>query len=294
MENILLSSDLLRLAKLNEESAKELFLETNDEGETILRPDATAIFAKQVLTRMEQERSDKLGQGKKSMAQEVEKVLSPLFSKFDIQAERDVITGITQLAEKLNDDTYKQALSKLTEDEIKKHPLFQQKLNAELSTAKQEAERIKQELEGLKASIAQRERDQVLMAKVEQALEAQNAAFVNRTAQVSYFYKALDQDSIHINDAGQIELLDADGIALRNPQTKQIYSFNEYVISKWLELGYGVTDAPPGSPPAPKGKGGSTISSIAQAQEALLKEKDPQKKADIMKRMADLMRNSKL
>jgi hypothetical protein len=35
------------------------------------------------------------------------------------------------------------------------------------------------------------------------------------------------------------------------------------------------------------------ISSIAQAQEALLKEKDPQKKAEIMKKMADLMRTQK-
>jgi hypothetical protein len=293
MENILLSADLLRLAKLNEESAKDMLLDTNEEGEAILKPDATAIFAKQVLTRMEQERNDKLGQGKKSMAQEVEKVLSPLFSKFGIQSDKDVINGISQLAEKLSDDSYKEGLSKLTEEEIKKHPLFQQKLNTELATAKQEAERIKQEYEGLKASIAQRERDQILITKVEQALEAQNAAFVNRSAQVSYFYKALDRDNIHINDNGQVELLDADGIALRNPQTKQIYSFNEYVLSKWLELGYGVTDAPPGSPPTPKGKGGSMISSIAQAQEALLKEKDPQKKAEIMKKMAELMRTQK-
>ena len=99
MEHLLLNQDLLRLAKLDEDKAKELFLETNEEGEATIRPDATAIFAKQVLNRMEQERNDKLGQGKKTMAQEVEKTLSPLFAKFGIQAEKDVINGISQLAE---------------------------------------------------------------------------------------------------------------------------------------------------------------------------------------------------
>lgn len=293
MEHILLNQDLLRLAKLNEDSAKELFLETNEEGEVVLKPDATAIFAKQVLSRMEQERNDKLGQGKKTMAQEVEKSLMPVFSKFGISADKDVINGITQLAEKLSDDSYKDGISKLTEEEIKKHPVFQARLNAELQAAKEEAERIRSEFEGMKQAIAKREQDQILLSKVEQALEAQNAAFVNRSSQVQYFFKALDRENIHINEKGEIELLDQDGIALRNPQTKQIYSFNEYVINKWLELGYGVTDAPSGSPVINKGKGGSSLSSLAQAQEALQKEKDPQKKAAIMQRMAELLRSSK-
>jgi hypothetical protein len=293
MEHILLNQDLLRLAKLNEDSAKELFLETNEQGEEVLKPDATAIFAKQVLSRMEQERNDKLGQGKKTMAQEVEKTLMPVFSKFGISAEKDVINGITQLAEKLSDESYKEGLSRLTEEEIKKHPVFQARLNAELQSAKEEADKIRNEFEGMKQAIAKREQDQLLISKVEQALEAQNAAFVNRSSQVQYFFKALDREYIHVNDKGEIELLDQDGIALRNPQTKQIYSFNEYVINKWLELGYGVTDAPQGSPVINKTKGGSSLSSLAQAQEALQKEKDPQKKAAIMQRMAELLRSSK-
>jgi len=293
MEHILLNQDLLRLAKLDEDKARELFLETNEEGEASIRPDATAIFAKQVLSRMEQERNDKLGQGKKTMAQEVEKTLSPLFAKFGIQSEKDVINGISQLAEKLSDDAYKGGASQLTDEEIKKHPLFQQRLNAELQAAKEEAEKIRNEFDAMKAAIAKREQDQVLISKVEKALEDQNAAFVNRANQIQYFFKALDRENIHINDAGQVELLDSDGIALRNPQTKQIYSFNEYIINKWLELGYGVADAPAGSPVQSKNKGGSTLSSLAAAQEALQREKDPQKKAAIMQRMAELMRAQK-
>jgi hypothetical protein len=293
MEHLLLNQDLLRLAKLDEDKARELFLETNEEGEATIRPDATAIFAKQVLNRMEQERNDKLGQGKKTMAQEVEKTLSPLFAKFGIQSEKDVINGISQLAEKLSDDAYKGGASQLTDEEIKKHPLFQQRLNAELQAAKDEAEKIRNEFDTMKAAIAKREQDQVLISKVEKALEEQNAAFVNRTNQINYFFKALDRENIHINDAGQVELLDSDGIQLRNPQTKQIYSFNEYIINKWLELGYGVADAPAGSPVQSKNKGGSTLSSLAAAQEALQREKDPQKKAAIMQRMAELMRSQK-
>lgn len=289
----MLNQDLLRLAKLDEDKARELFLETNEEGEASIRPDATAIFAKQVLSRMEQERNDKLGQGKKTMAQEVEKTLSPLFAKFGIQSEKDVINGISQLAEKLSDDAYKGGASQLTDEEIKKHPLFQQRLNAELQAAKEEAEKIRNEFDAMKAAIAKREQDQVLISKVEKALEDQNAAFVNRANQIQYFFKALDRENIHINDAGQVELLDSDGIALRNPQTKQIYSFNEYIINKWLELGYGVADAPAGSPVQSKNKGGSTLSSLAAAQEALQREKDPQKKAAIMQRMAELMRAQK-
>ena len=296
MENVLLNPDLLRVAKLSAAEAQELLFEAPGEegGEPTLKADAPSLIARRILDRMEQERKDKLGQGIKTHAQKVEAAISPLFQAFGVQSD-DVVSGITGLAEKIELlRKEKPSLADLTDDEIVKLPAFQRKLNAELVAAREERERLQKQHEEFVLQVERQKVDNVVFGHVESALSKANASFApNRAAQLRHFFNALDRSYFHLNDDGTIDLLDKDGIALRGPN-KEMVTFEEYVVDKWRnEFGGGIKEADP-APPTP-GKPGTpgSFTTSAQVQEALNREKDPARKRELMRTLAELIGKGK-
>lgn len=295
-QNLLLSPDLLRLAKLTPESAKEELFDSpaEDGGEPVLKPDAASILASRIVSRMEQERRDKLGQGIKTHAQKVEAVVRPLFEEFGVADSEDVLTGLANLAEKIELlKKEKPSLANLTDEEVAKLPAFQRKLNAELQAAREAREALQRTLDEFAARVEQEKKDNIVFGHVEATLRKANAAFgANPSAQLRHFFNGLDKKFIHLNDDGGIDLLDENGIALRGP-SKEILTFEEYVIQKWRELGYGIKEAEPASPaPGKHGKPGGFTSS-AQAQEALKSAKTPEEKREILAKIAELLKQGK-
>lgn len=295
MEHLLLSPDLLRVAKLSPETAKAEFFDPPAEegGEPVLKPDASALLARKILERMETERKDKLGQGIKTHAQKVEAVVRPLFEAFGVQSD-DVIAGLGDLAEKIELlKKEKPSLASLTEEEVTKLPAFQKKLNAELQAAREAREALQKQYEDFAAQVERQKQDSVIFGHVEAALTKANAAFgTNRSAQLRHFFNGLEKEYIHLSEDGSIELLDKDGIALRGP-SKEIITFEEYVVQKWRDLGYGIKEADPAPPtPGKPGKPGSFTTS-AQAQEALKTAKTPEEKREILAKIAELVRQGK-
>lgn len=295
MEDLLKGAkDLFRLAELSESDAQaELFDAPEEGGTATLKVDAWSILAKRIQDRAKREREDQYKRGIRTRSQQVEDAAKHIFEKYGVQSD-DVLTGLSDLAAKIElQAKEKPSLADLNDDEVVKLPAFQRKLNAELAAARAEREALQKQHEDYMAAVKQKEKDSYVFGFVEQALAKANAAFgSNRTAQLSHFFGSLNKEFFHVNSDGTIDLLDKDGIALRG-QNKEMLTFDEYVISKWKELGYGTNDAPP-APPAP-GKTGSpgNFNTSAQVQEAMNREKDPTRKAELLKKLAELTRAGK-
>lgn len=257
MDNLLLSPDLLRVAKLNASEAHSLLYDaaTEDGGEPTLKPDAPSILAKRILDRMEQERKDKLGQGIKQRSQQIEAIVKPLFEQYGVESD-DIVNGITDLTEKIKlTKREKPDLSTLTDEEVVKLPTFQKRLNAELAAARAEREALQKKHEEYMSDVEQQKKDSYVFGFVEQALSKAQAVFgANRSAQLRHFFNGLEKEYFHVSEDGTIDLLDKDGIAIRG-SNKEMLTFDEYILTKWRDLGYATNDAPPASP-AP-GKSGS-------------------------------------
>jgi len=297
MEHLLLNPDLLRVARLSADAARsELFEQAEGEsGELILRPEAPSILARKILDRMEQERKDKLGQGIKQRSVQIETVVKPLFEKYGVESE-DIVQGITDLTEKIKLlEKEKPSLADLKDDEVVRLPAFQRALNEQLASARQTREELQNQFDAFKQAVERDKTDSYVFGHVETALTKANAAFApNRAAQLRHFFNGLEKDYFHIDQAtGGIDLLDKDGIAIRGAN-KEMMTFEEYVISKWKELGYGINDANP-APPSPGRPGEKTTSftSSAQVQEAIRTEKDPNRKRELMAKASELLRSGK-
>lgn len=296
MDNLLLSPDLLRVAKLNSSEAHSLLYDaaTDDGGEPTLKPDASSILAKRILDRMEQERKDKLGQGIKQRSQQIEAIVKPLFEQYGVESD-DIVNGITDLTEKIKlAKREKPDLSDLNDDEVVKLPAFQKKLNAELAAARAEREALQKQHADYMAAVEQQKKDGKAFTLVEQALVKAQAAFgTNRTAQLRHFFAGLEKEYFHLSeDEKTIDLLDKDGIALRGPN-REMLTFDEYVITKWKELGYATNDAPPASPAPGKSGSPGNFTTSASVQEAIKITKDPIQKAELLKKLAELTRAEK-
>ena len=72
-------------------------------------------------------------------------------------------------------------------------------------------------------------------------------------------------------------------------------TFDEYVISKWKELGYGINEATPASPSPGKPGDKTYLNSSAAAAEALkrVKPNDTAIKAELLAKLAELRRAGK-
>ena len=295
MDNLLLSPDLLRVAKLNASEAHSLLYDaaTDDGGEPTLKPDAPSILAKRILDRMEQERKDKLGQGIKQRSQQIEAIVKPLFEQYGVESD-DIVNGITDLTEKIKlTKREKPDLSTLTDEEVVKLPTFQKRLNAELAAARAEREALQKQHQDYMAAVEQQNKDSYVFGFVEQALSKAQAAFgANRSAQLRHFFNGLEKEYFHVNEDGTIDLLDKDGIAIRG-SNKEMLTFDEYIITKWRELGYATNDAPPASPAPGKSGSPGNFTSSAAVQEAIKITKDPIQKAELLKQLATLTRAGK-
>lgn len=295
MDNLLLSPDLLRVAKLNASEAHSLLYDaaTEDGGEPTLKPDAPSILAKRILDRMEQERKDKLGQGIKQRSQQIEAIVKPLFEQYGVESD-DIVNGITDLTEKINlTKREKPDLSTLTDEEVVKLPTFQKRLNAELAAARAEREALQKQHADYMAAVEQQKKDSYVFGFVEQALSKAQAAFgANRSAQLRYFFNGLEKEYFHVNEDGTIDLLDKDGIAIRG-SNKEMLTFDEYILTKWKELGYATNDAPPASPAPGKSGSPGNFTTSAAVQEAIRTTRDPIQKAELLKQLATLTRAGK-
>lgn len=295
MDNLLLSPDLLRVAKLNASEAHSLLYDaaTEDGGEPTLKPDAPSILAKRILDRMEQERKDKLGQGIKQRSQQIEAIVKPLFEQYGVESD-DIVNGITDLTEKINlTKREKPDLSTLTDEEVVKLPTFQKRLNAELAAARAEREALQKQHADYMAAVEQQKKDSYVFGFVEQALSKAQAAFgANRSAQLRYFFNGLEKEYFHVNEDGTIDLLDKDGIAIRG-SNKEMLTFDEYILTKWKDLGYATNDAPPASPAPGKSGSPGNFTTSAAVQEAIRTTRDPIQKAELLKQLATLTRAGK-
>lgn len=295
MDNLLLSPDLLRVAKLNASEAHSLLYDaaTEDGGEPTLKPDAPSILAKRILDRMEQERKDKLGQGIKQRSQQIEAIVKPLFEQYGVESD-DIVNGITDLTEKIKlTKREKPDLSTLTDEEVVKLPTFQKRLNAELAAARAEREALQKKHEEYMSDVEQQKKDSYVFGFVEQALSKAQAAFgANRSAQLRHFFNGLEKEYFHVSEDGTIDLLDKDGIAIRGAN-KEMLTFDEYILTKWRELGYATNDAPPASPPPGKSGSPGNFTTSAAVQEAIKTTKDPILKAELLKQLATLTRAGK-
>jgi hypothetical protein len=295
MDNLLLSPDLLRVAKLNASEAHSLLYDaaTEDGGEPTLKPDAPSILAKRILDRMEQERKDKLGQGIKQRSQQIEAIVKPLFEQYGVESD-DIVNGITDLTEKIKlTKREKPDLSTLTDEEVVKLPTFQKRLNAELAAARAEREALQKKHEEYMSDVEQQKKDSYVFGFVEQALSKAQAAFgANRSAQLRHFFNGLEKEYFHVSEDGTIDLLDKDGIAIRGAN-KEMLTFDEYILTKWRELGYATNDAPPASPPPGKSGSPGNFTTSAAVQEAIRTTRNPIQKAELLKQLAELTRAGK-
>lgn len=295
MDNLLLSPDLLRVAKLNASEAHSLLYDaaTEDGGEPTLKPDAPSILAKRILDRMEQERKDKLGQGIKQRSQQIEAIVKPLFEQYGVESD-DIVNGITDLTEKIKlTKREKPDLSTLTDEEVVKLPTFQKRLNAELAAARAEREALQKKHEEYMSDVEQQKKDSYVFGFVEQALSKAQAAFgANRSAQLRHFFNGLEKEYFHVSEDGTIDLLDKDGIAIRGAN-KEMLTFDEYILTKWRELGYATNDAPPASPPPGKSGSPGNFTTSAAVQEAIRTTRDPVQKGELLKKLAELTRAGK-
>lgn len=295
MDNLLLSPDLLRVAKLNASEAHSLLYDaaTEDGGEPTLKPDAPSILAKRILDRMEQERKDKLGQGIKQRSQQIEAIVKPLFEQYGVESD-DIVNGITDLTEKIKlTKREKPDLSTLTDEEVVKLPTFQKRLNAELAAARAEREALQKKHEEYMSDVEQQKKDSYVFGFVEQALSKAQAAFgANRSAQLRHFFNGLEKEYFHVSEDGTIDLLDKDGIAIRGAN-KEMLTFDEYILTKWKELGYATNDAPPASPAPGKSGSPGNFTTSAAVQEAIRTTRDPVQKGELLKQLATLTRAGK-
>jgi hypothetical protein len=281
-----LTKDLVRLSGLNEDDLKALI--ATEEGE--LKPDAANLYAKAVLDKFKAESREQFNRGVREKGNAVEKAASSLFQTFQIESDK-VEEGLRQLAEKLQGEPGKPDAQSLTVDEIRKAPAFHIALDDAVAKYKKELEQVRTEYEGFKGNITKEKTMQTIYQRGREILETSNAAFAeNPSAQLSFFFKALDTSLFKVDEQGNINLSNADGTPLRDEYGNKI-EFNQYIANQWKAAGYGFNEAPAGIPAINGAKGGVTgFQTIESAREALQRAKTPKDKADILRAMAELQR----
>ena len=287
------AKDLLRLAELSEADAQAELFDAGDDGTTTLKVDAWTILARRIQERAKREREDQYKRGIKTRSHQVEEAAKSIFEKYGVQSD-DVLSGLSDLATKIDlQAKEKPSLADLNDDEVVKLPAFQRKLNTELADARAARAELERQHQEYKSAIDQQQKDNYVFGFVEQALSKAQAAFgANRSAQLRHFFNGLEKEYFHVNQDGTIDLLDKDGIAIRG-SNKEMLTFDEYILTKWRDLGYATNDAPPASPAPGKSGSPGNFTTSAAVQEAIKTTKDPIQKAELLKQLATLTRAGK-
>lgn len=287
------AKDLLRLAELSEADAQAELFDAGDDGTTTLKVDAWTILARRIQERAKREREDQYKRGIKTRSHQVEEAAKSIFEKYGVQSD-DVLSGLSDLATKIDlQAKEKPSLADLNDDEVVKLPQFQRRLNAELAAARAEREALQKKHEEYMSDVEQQKKDSYVFGFVEQALSKAQAAFgANRSAQLRHFFNGLEKEYFHVSEDGTIDLLDKDGIAIRGAN-KEMLTFDEYILTKWRELGYATNDAPPASPPPGKSGSPGNFTTSAAVQEAIRTTRNPIQKAELLKQLAELTRAGK-
>ena len=288
------AKDLLRLAELSEADAQAELFDAGDDGTTTLKVDAWTILARRIQDRAKREREDQYKRGIKTRSHQVEEAAKSIFEKYGVQSD-DVLSGLSDLATKIDlQAKEKPSLADLNDEEVVRLPQFQRRLNAELAAARAEREALQKQHADYQLAIEQEKKDSIALGLTEQALVKAQAAFgANRSAQLKHFFKGLEKEYFHISEDGKtIDLLDKDGIAIRG-SNKEMLTFDEYILTKWKELGYATNDAPPASPAPGKSGSPGNFTTSAAVQEAIKTTKDPILKAELLKQLATLTRAGK-
>ncbi len=288
------AKDLLRLAELSEADAQAELFDAGDDGTTTLKVDAWTILARRIQDRAKREREDQYKRGIKTRSHQVEEAAKSIFEKYGVQSD-DVLSGLSDLATKIDlQAKEKPSLADLNDEEVVRLPQFQRRLNAELAAARAEREALQKQHADYQLAIEQEKKDSIALGLTEQALVKAQAVFgANRSAQLKHFFKGLEKEYFHISEDGKtIDLLDKDGIAIRG-SNKEMLTFDEYILTKWRDLGYATNDAPPASPAPGKSGSPGNFTTSAAVQEAIKTTKDPIQKADLLKKLAELTRAGK-
>lgn len=288
------AKDLLRLAELSEADAQTELFEVSEDGTTTLKVDAWTILARRIQDRAKREREDQYKRGIKTRSHQVEEAAKSIFEKYGVQSD-DVLTGLSDLATKIDlQAKEKPSLADLNDEEVVRLPQFQRRLNAELAAARAEREALQKQHADYMSAVEQQKTDEFFLEHVDQALKKAQAAFgPNRSEQLRHFFKGLDREYFHVGeDKRSVDLLDKDGIALRGPN-KEMLTFDEYILTKWKDLGYATNDAPPASPAPGKSGSPGNFTTSAAVQEAIRTTKDPIQKAELLKQLATLTRAGK-
>ena len=287
------AKDLLRLAELSEADAQAELFDAGDDGTTTLKVDAWTILARRIQDRAKREREDQYKRGIKTRSHQVEEAAKSIFEKYGVQSD-DVLSGLSDLATKIDlQAKEKPSLADLNDEEVVRLPQFQRRLNAELAAARAEREALQKQHADYMAAVEQQKTDSYVFGFVEQALSKAQAVFgANRSAQLRHFFNGLEKEFFHVSEDGTIDLLDKDGIAILG-SNKEMLTFDEYILTKWKELGYATNDAPPASPAPGKSGSPGNFTTSAAVQEAIKTTKDPIQKADLLKKLAELTRAGK-
>jgi len=260
MEELTLNGEVLSaLAGLPADELKDRL--TSEDGE--IKQDAGKTFAQIVTGKfkaVEKERAEnQYKRGLREKGESIEKVLKPIFEKFEIKDFSKAEEAIQELTERLN----KQSTGgdgttdpqQLTEDELKKLPIFQQALDKAISKKDEAIESLRSEYDKYKTTTERQRIAAQVRDKAATVLKQKKAAFgEDEAGQLDFFFKAVGYDNFRVGDDG-IELVDSDGNPLRDQNSNRI-TFDNYIVNQWKKAGYTFHDAPPGSGSAGAQRGG--------------------------------------
>lgn len=285
---------LLKLLDASQDAIQDF---VNDEGEP--KDDAAQTFIKRLNSRISdlrdeaQEQGFKAGERKK--AQAIERELAPMLEKYGIKADR-AEDAIASLRDKIK-DAGKSADGDLTPEKIRSLPAFQEELDRETEKLKKDRDKWKTDFEQYKEQQARQAVAHKARSRGEEILEEMKAEFgPNRNGRLNFFWNAVGMDAIHLNDKGEIEVVDAEGNPMRNADNTRM-TFQDFVVSNWTNAGLGFNETQGnGNPALPADKkGGSdlTITSPEELDRHLQKANTPEEKAKAQRAYAQFLVSKK-
>jgi len=269
MEQYFFSKEAQTLSGLSADELKKAL--QNDEGELV--ENAASQFNNLVLKKFKSSEEEAFNKGFRKKAKLIETAAKGVLDHYGIE-KPTIEDALTELLERVKEDPGTPGPDTLTIEQLRKNPLFQKELDERLAAEKAEKEKVKSDFEAFKTAKA---RERVESASVEQALKIltnKGAAFApDRLGQIKRVLAAAGLGNVHVNEKGELELLDSEGQPLRDANANRV-SFDDFVVQSWTSLGLGFDDAPggSGSPGAGGGSGsggsGLKITSFEQYQKA--------------------------
>ena len=294
MDNITVGADLAaKLTGLSTEELKARFQGEN--GEPLPAEKHGEVFAELVNTRrLERERQvgeDKFKQGIKEKGKTIEAALSPLFQRFQIEADR-AEDAIAQLAEKVTDKPGTPDLSTLTAEQLEQLPAYKQALS-QREALRKKLEETSSAFDAYKSQQEQTAVRSVLGRHIRQVFQTKNANIGNSTLDdaAEFFLNGLNLSNFKIDDKGSPVPLNADGTPVADEFGNPL-PFESFVEKRWIP-GFNVADPNKGggNPPGGKGGGGQYAYTTDEAwRKAIESETDQKKKSELYAARAKWLR----